>query len=282
MLVRAAIPILLSLFAALPGAARAAERWQQLPPTPSLPEGGRSGYAPVNGVRLFYAIYGHGAPVILLHGGLANANYWGNQIRGLEGRYEVIVMDSRGHGRSSRNAAPYSYDLMASDVLALMVYLHVKKAAVVGWSDGGIIALDLAIAHPERLTKIFAFAANYNPSGVKPNLESDPVFGAFIARAGIEYRRLSPTPAQYNAFLNQISKMWATQPNWTAAQLRSIRVTTEIADGDHDEAIKRSQTEELAALIPGAGLLIQPGVSHFSFIQAPVQFNEDVLDFLSR
>jgi hypothetical protein len=182
MLFRVAVVFVFALVAAVSGAGSASPRWQQLPPTPSLPTGGRIGYAS-NGIRLFYAVYGHGSPVILLHGGLANANYWGNQIRALDDRYEVVVLDSRGHGRSSRNAAPYSYDLMASDVLALMNFLHIQRAALVGWSDGGIIALDLAIDHPERLTKVFAFAANYNPSGVKPNLESNPTFAAFIARA---------------------------------------------------------------------------------------------------
>jgi pimeloyl-ACP methyl ester carboxylesterase len=76
--------------------------------------------------------------------------------------------------------------------------------------------------------------------------------------------------------------MWDTQPHWTKAQLQSIRVPVLIADGDHDEAIKREHTEEMAALIPGAGLLIQPNVSHFSFLQDPEQFNEDVLRFLNQ
>jgi pimeloyl-ACP methyl ester carboxylesterase len=248
---------------------------------PSLPKPVQSGYAPVNGIRIWYASFGHGDPVLLLHGGLANADYWGNQVRALEKHYRVIVMDSRGHGRSTRDARPFGYDLMASDVLALMDFLNIRKAAIVGWSDGGIIGLDIAIHHPERLSKLFAFAANSDPSGVK-DVSQSPVFEAFIARAKREYEQLSPTPREYDSFLAQITKMWETQPNWTAADLQAITVPVWIVDADHDEAIKRENTLFMADTIPHSGLLIEPQVSHFAFLQDPQQFNEDVLHFLSH
>ncbi|WP_456620258.1 MULTISPECIES: alpha/beta fold hydrolase [unclassified Bradyrhizobium] len=262
-------------------AAHAAPRWLNLPPTPTLPKAAQSGFAPVNGIKVWYAMFGRGEPVLLLHGGLANANYWGHQVRALQRRYQVIVMESRGHGRSSRNQEPYGYDLMASDVVGLLDHLKIKKAAIVGWSDGAIIGLDIAMKHPERVSKLFAFAANSDPSGVADIASSD-VFNAYIARAGEEYKRLSPTPAAYNSFVAEITKMWESQPKWTASDLASIKVPTWIVDGDHDEAIKRENTEFMAANIPGAGLLIQPEVSHFSFLQDPEQFNDDVLRFLER
>jgi pimeloyl-ACP methyl ester carboxylesterase len=237
--------------------------------------------APVNGIGIWYAEFGRGEPVILLHGGLANADYWGEQVPVLAAHYRVIVMDSRGHGRSTRNAEPFGYDLMASDVLGLMDFLKIRKAAIVGWSDGAILGIDIAIHHPERLTKLFAFAANSDPSGVS-DIGSSVVFNAYIARAAKEYEALSPTPHEYGAFLAQIEKMWATQPHFTAAQLESISVPVWIVDADHDEAIKRENTEFMAAHIPGAGLLLQPEVSHFSFIQDPQQFNSDVLHFLEH
>jgi pimeloyl-ACP methyl ester carboxylesterase len=258
----------LLLLAVLAQPASAQPPWLTLPPTPTLPAPLHSGTAPVNGIKIWYAEFGQGAPVILLHGGLANSNYWGLQ-----------VMDSRGHGRSSRNAEPFGYDLMASDVLGLMDFLHIRKTAIVGWSDGAILGLDIAIHHPERLTKVFAFAANSDPSGVS-DIAHSPVFTAYIARAAKEYELLSPTPHEYASFVAQIEKMWATQPNFTAAQLESISVPVWIVDADHDEAIKRENTEFMAAHIPGAGLLLQPDVSHFSFIQDPQQFNSDVLHFL--
>ncbi len=261
--------------------ANAEPQWLTLPPTPTLPKAVQSGYAPVNGVKIWYAIFGRGEPVILLHGGLANSNYWGNQVRALEGRYRVIVMDSRGHGRSTRNDQPYSYDLMAGDVVAVMDFLKIPKAAIVGWSDGAILGLDIAMKHPERVSKLFAFAANSDPSGVA-DIAQSPVFNAFIARAEKEYEKLSPTPTEYKAFLAQITKMWETQPNWTADDLKRIAVPTCIVDADHDEAIKRENTEFMAANIPSAGLLLQPEVSHFSFIQDPDQFTADVLHFLQH
>jgi pimeloyl-ACP methyl ester carboxylesterase len=274
--------LVLSVLALFAGGipAHAEYLWQRLPPTPMLPKPMRSGTAPVNGIRLWYAVFGRGAPVILVHGGLANANYWGLQVPALARKYQVIVVDSRGHGRSTRTDAPISYDLMSSDVLALMDYLRVRKAALVGWSDGAIIGLNIAIHHPERLTKLFAFAANSDPSGVK-DVNQSPVFTAYVERAGREYEKLSPTPGQFKAFLADITNMWATQPHFTADQLRHISVPTWIVDGDHDEAIKREDTDHMAAVIPGAGELILPQVSHFAFLQDPVQFNESLLHFLA-
>jgi pimeloyl-ACP methyl ester carboxylesterase len=261
--------------------ALAEPQWEKLPPTPTLPKAEHSGYAPVNGIKIWYAEFGQGEPVILLHGGLANSNYWGDQVPVLAKHYRVIVMDSRGHGRSTRNEQPYGYDLMASDVIALMDYLKIEKAAIVGWSDGAILGLDIAINHPERLTKLFAFAANSDPSGVK-DIAQSAVFNAYIARAEKEYEKLSATPNEYKSFLDQISKMWATQPNWTADQLKSIKVPTWVVDADHDEAIKRENTLFMADNVPGAGLLLQAQVSHFSFLQDPQQFNADVLHFLAH
>ncbi len=253
--------------------------WERLPPTPTLPKPDQSGTAAVNGIRLWYAVYGHGDPVILVHGGLANSDYWGLQIPVLARRYQVIVLDSRGHGRSTRTAAPIGYDAMAADVLALMDTLHIGKAALVGWSDGAIIGLDIAIHQPERLTRLFAFAANSDPSGVK-DVDKSPVFTAYIDRASREYAKLSPTPKEFKAFLDNISRMWESEPHFTAAELRGIKVPTWIVDADHDEAIKRENTDYMAAQIPGAGELILPAVSHFALLQDPAMFNEALLRFL--
>jgi pimeloyl-ACP methyl ester carboxylesterase len=279
--------LILLLVLLFPSTARAAEpQWMTLPPTPTLPQAAQSGLAPVNGIKISYARFGpkeskDREAVILLHGGLANSNYWGLLVRALMPKYRVIVMDSRGHGRSTRDDKPYGYDLMASDVIGLMDFLKVPKAALVGWSDGAILGLDIAMHHPERLTRLFAFAANSDPSGVA-DIANSAVFNAYIARAEKEYAALSPTPTEYKPFLDQITKMWETQPNWTAADLQKIAAPTWIVDADHDEAIKRENTEFMAANIPGAGLLLQPEVSHFSFLQDPVQFNGDVLHFLER
>ena len=263
--------------------ARAQQRqWLDLPPTPTLPKAERSGYAPVNGIKLWYAVFGQGEPVVFLHGGLANSDYWGLQVPAVAQHYQVIVMDSRGHGRSTRDSRPFGYDLMADDVVGLLDYLAVQQAAVIGWSDGGILGLDLAIRYPARVAKVFAFAANTDPSGVVDGVEKNPTFAAFIARAGREYQILSPTPSDYTGFVDAISRMWATQPNWTVRQLRAISPPVEVVDGDHDEAIKREHTEHIAASIPGAGLLILPNTSHFAFLQDPDAFTWHILHFLAQ
>jgi pimeloyl-ACP methyl ester carboxylesterase len=271
--------LMLGALAVAPSASAQAP-WLRLPPTPTLPRPNSSGTASIDGIRLWYAEFGRGAPVIMVHGGLANSNYWGLQVAALAPHYHVIVLDSRGHGRSTRTDAPIGYDLMSSDVLALMDYLHIRRAALIGWSDGAIIGLDIAIHHPQRLTRLFAFAANSDPSGVK-DVGKSPVFTAYIQRASGEYAQLSPTPKQFTAFFADIEQMWATQPHFTDDQLSHINVPTWIVDGDHDEAIKRENTDHMAALIPGAGELILPEVSHFAFIQNPAMFNASLLNFLA-
>jgi len=275
--------IILSLFLTLlvGGMARAEPQWLSLPVTPSLPSSTQSGYAQVNGVRIWYAVFGHGQPVILLHGGLANSNYWGHLVPALSNEFQVIVIDSRGHGRSTRNVEPLGYGLMASDVLAVMDMLKLEKAAIVGWSDGAIIGLDIALHHPERLTRLFAFAANSDPEGVADIAQSQ-VFNTYMERAKAEYRDLSPTPSDYDAFMGQVTKMWETQPHFSADDLHRIHTPTWIVDADHDEAIKRSNTLFMADQIPGSGLLILPQASHFAFLQDPGQFNADVLHFLKQ
>lgn len=273
--------VLLVCFLSFFETANAEPLWQTLPPTPVLPKADQSGYAVINGTRIWYAEFGHGKPVILLHGAFTNSNYWGNQIPVLAKNYKVIVMDSRGQGRSENNEKFLSYDLMSSDVIGLMDFLKIKQAAIIGWSDGAIIGLDIAIHHPERLTKLFAYGANSDPNGIRPDVMKSSVIQTCLARTKIEYKKLSPTPSQYQALSDQLNKMMDTQPNFTKAQLNSITVPIWIVDGDHDEGIKRENTEFMAAEIPGAGLLILPSVSHFAFLQNPEQFNDDVMNFLA-
>ncbi len=271
--------ILATFFALIALPASAGERWQTLPPTPAPIPTDRTGEIDANGIKIHYAIYGQGSPVIFLHGGLANSNYWGEQVEAIAVHHTVVLMDSRGHGRSTRDARPYGYDLMADDVVALMDALKIPNASIVGWSDGGIIGLDLALRHKDRIGRVFAFAANTVTSGVIEGVEKNSTFAAFIARAGTEYAALSATPNEYSAFVDQISKMWFSEPNWTDDQLKGIDTPVLVVDGDHDEAIKRAHTEYIAAAIPHAGLLILPNVSHFAFLQDPDQFNFAILHF---
>ena len=265
------MPVLALAALSLP--AHAEDRWMTIPKPPAMPEAVSSGMAPVNGIEMYYATYGAGDPVLLIHGGLGNADIWANQVIDLMQDHLVIVADSRGHGRSTRTEEPFGYDLMASDYLALLDYLKVDKVDLVGWSDGGIIGLDIAMSHPERLDHLFAHAANITTDGVDPTVGDDPVFmGIYATWMGEEYAKLSPTPDQFDAFVTQISEMWASQPNWTDDQVKAITVPTAVVVGDHDEAILPEHTKKIAALIPGAKLVILPEASHFAMLQASAEY----------
>jgi pimeloyl-ACP methyl ester carboxylesterase len=278
--VAAAIAVAAALATAEPSAAE--EVWQTLPQHAPMPAPVESGMAPVNDIEMYYAVYGAGEPLIMLHGGLAHSDVWGMQIPAFAERYKVIVADSRGHGRSTRSAQPYGYALMASDVVALMDHLKIDKAALVGWSDGGIIGLHIAMNDPERLTRLFAFGANYNVGGLKEDVGTNANFNAYIERMAGDYQTMSKTPGEFDAFVAQIGEMWATQPDYSAEQLGAIAVPTAIVDGAHDEGIKLEHTEEMAKLIPGAELIVFPDASHFAFLQKPEEFNKAVLDFLAK
>lgn len=255
------------------------------PPQDLLPadaDKGEGQTVEINGVDIYYEVYGegNGDPVLLLHGGLSNGDHFVNQIPVLAKDHEVIVMDSRGHGRSSFNDTPISYSVMASDVLGLMDHLKIEKADIVGWSDGGIIGLEIALTHPERLNKVVAYGANYDPSGVRLDIGTNEHFNAYIERASQEYQENSPAPERWDEFLNNISTMWATEPNYTEEQLQGITTPFLILDGEEEEAIDLNQTKLMALLIPGAKLELMPGTGHFAMFEQPEEFNRIVLDFL--
>jgi pimeloyl-ACP methyl ester carboxylesterase len=133
-----------------------------------LPDTDVQGYTENDGARIWYAAYGAGIPVILLHGGLGHSGNWGYQVLALvENGYRAILIDSRGHGRSTRDEQPYTYELLASDVLAVIDTLRIERTGLVGWSDGACTALILASKAPERVAGVFFFACNMDPSGTK-------------------------------------------------------------------------------------------------------------------
>lgn len=252
-----------------------------------MPRADQSGLVPVNGVRMYYAVFNEhgGRPVILLHGGLGSSDDWGFETPLLAKTHEVIVVDSRGHGRSTMSSQPLSYELMGSDVLALMDYLNITRASIVGWSDGGNVGLLLAIHHPDRIDKLFAFGANYSVS-LYPSKPLDPVMAAlgarYVARAEADYRRLSPTPNGFPALLAALKPMDATEPEIKPAELATIKAPTVIADGQYEQFITRKETVTLAHLIPGARLVIIPDVSHGGPLQDPVAFHRAVATLLDN
>ena len=256
-------------------------RWQTLPSPPAMPRADVEDSVDVAGARIFYAVYGKGDPVVLLHGGMGNSAHFGFQLPALVDRFQVIAIDSRGQGRSTRGSAPISYDLMAGDVIAVLDKLAIQRASIVGWSDGGEVALKLGISFPDRVDRLFVFGANYDASGSKPRSAPSTTFSAYSVRCRSEYARLSRTGAPYNATVNALLPLWRAPTGITKDQLRGIRAPVMMADGDHDEIIVLDQIEEMSRLIPNAQLKVFESASHFALWQDPDSFNQVMLEFLT-
>lgn len=248
----------------------------------ALPATPDSGLVETSGARIWYASYGRGPAVVLLHGGMGNAGNFGFQVPALvDAGYRAVVIDSRGQGRSSNDGRPFSYAQMADDTLAVLDTLGIDKAAFIGWSDGACTALVLADNRPERSAGIFFFACNVDESGTKLFVYTDTI-GRCLERHKKDWAALSPTPDAFDATFEAVGIMQRTQPNYTAADLARIRVPVWSVLGEHDEFIKREHAEYLAATISGASLHILPDVGHFAPVQRPDVFNTAMLDFLSR
>jgi pimeloyl-ACP methyl ester carboxylesterase len=279
--VRLALVLACVVVALAPGSAAARPHWETLPLPPALPEPTDRGSVDVDGARIAYAIYGKGEPVLLLHGGLGNSGHFGFQLPALVDRFQVIAIDSRGQGRSTRTAATITYDLMATDAIAVLDHLHIARASIVGWSDGGEVALKLGIKFPDRVHRLFVFGANYDASGSKARGSRSATFTGYMQKCRADHQRLLRTTRGFDELLAALLPLWRTPSGITRDQLRAIQAPVAIADGDHDEIILIEQIEEMAHLIPRGKLVIFPDTSHFALWQDPAAFNQAVLDFLT-
>lgn len=261
-------------------------RWETLPLPPEMPKATTTGKVDVQGAQIYYAIYGKALgptdPVVLLHGGLGNADHFAFQMPALIDKFRVIVIDSRGQGRSTLSKAKLSYHAMASDVIAVLDKLEVKQAAIVGWSDGGEIALDLAIHEPARVSKIFVVGANYDAAGSKPRRgPSSPTFEAYAAKCKADHQKLSGKPRSFDAVIDALLPVWRNPAGFTKAQLKAIQAPSMIALGDHDEIIVLDQIKEMALLIPNGQATVFKDASHFVMWQDPESFNKALVAFLT-
>jgi pimeloyl-ACP methyl ester carboxylesterase len=276
--VRLAIVLVLAMVAAA-RAAPAKPRWQTLPLPPAMPAPAWSGHVEVDGAQIYVATFGAGDPVILLHGGMGNGDHWAHQVPPLAVHHRVIVVDSRGQGRSTRGKAPASYDAMTRDVIAVMDHLKIAKAAIVGWSDGGEIALKLGIHHPDRVTKLFVLGTSYE-HGTKPK-QSTATFKRYNAKCRTDYAKLSTTPKQYDGVVKWLLQIWTKPMGFTKDQLRSIKAPTLVVHGDHDEIVAHTHAQAMTKLIPNARLVVLENTSHFALWQDPASFNKALVDFLT-
>ena len=247
-----------------------------------LPVADEQGYIENNGARIWYSTYGSGAPVILLHGGLGHGGNWGYQVPALvKHGYQAVLIDSRGHGRSTRDAQPYSYELMVSDVVAVMDVLQMEKATLAGWRDGACTALILAAKATEKVSGVFFFACNMDRSGVKP-MEASTALNHCFSRHTKDYAELSGTPEAFKDFVDAVGLMQRTEPNYSAEDLGKIDVPVVIVQSEYDEFIRREHAEYLARSIPRAEFVILDGVSHFAPLQRPELFNAALIGFVDR
>jgi len=240
-------------------------------------------HADVNGIRMYYEVHGRGRPLLLLHGGTGNGQQFAHQIPAFRKRFQLIVPDLRAQGRSADGPGPLSYHLMAEDVVALMDRLHIRRADVLGWSDGGIVGLDIAIHHPKRVRRLVTFGANFRPDGLNA-ADARGIAAATPDSLGpgtrAAYEELAPDPSHYEAAMEKILAMWRTEPNFTLEQLGSIRARTLVCAGEND-LIRREHTEELARAIPRARLWIVPGGTHSVLLEQPEVVNRKVRRFLA-
>jgi pimeloyl-ACP methyl ester carboxylesterase len=271
-----------ALIAAIAAPAIAEDRWMSIPPVPAMPEAVEAGLLPVNGIQMYHAVYGtaEGTPILLIHGGLAHADVWSAVVADLMTDHKVVVTDTRGHGRSTNDGSAYTYDLLAQDYLALLDALGMEKVHLVGWSDGANIGYVLSQTAPERLASHFAHAGNVTLEGVDPAVNENALFGEYIGLMAADYARMSPTPDGFEAFLGAVATMWGTSKPGGIDALPKITVPTKVVQSQHDEAILMSHSEEIAAGIPGASLLVLPDVSHFAIMQDPAGYTAAIRAFV--
>ena len=248
-----------------------------------LPDTGDQGYVDHENSKIWYTTYGSGLPVIMLHGGLGHSGNWGYQVPMLiNSGFRVVLIDSRGHGHSTRDSQPYTYELMASDVVAVMNTLNLENAVFIGWSDGACIALIMAMKFPARVKGVFFFGCNMDPSGTKEVDQANPLLERCFNRHIKDYTKLSATPDQFKAFASAVGQMMQTQPNYSAKELVTISIPVVIVQSEFDEFIKYEHAKYLADTIPGAEFIFLPEVSHFAPLQRPSYFYKVMFYFLEK
>ena len=237
----------------------------------------------VNEVDIYFETYGKGEPLLLAHGGLATIESMHEQITRFSGERRVIVPERREHGRSPVVEGPLSYADMADDMIALLDFLEIQRTDIFGWSDGGIVALDMAMRFPDRVGKIAIFGSNYHFDGVEDGLDDslgDPA-SEEIAPMRVMYEAVSPNPDRWPEFFEKITTMWRTEPQYTESQLATIDAPTLVMVGEFD-AVLPEHTESLARAIPDSQLEILPGATHFAPLDDADRVNDLLSSFLNK
>jgi pimeloyl-ACP methyl ester carboxylesterase len=239
----------------------------------------KTGYAPVNGLKMYYEVHGSGRPLVLLHGAFNTIDLaFGMLIPELSKTRQVIALEMQGHGRTADIDRPFSFQTMADDVAALLKYLKTDSADIFGYSMGGGVALQLAIRHPQVVRKLIIASAVYKYEGwtqetraILPTLTPEIFEGSPIKT---EYDRLAPDPKHWTQFVSKMKQFVTTPYDFSAEKIGAIKSPTLIITGDGDGVLPEHAVEMFRLRhgkymidfgpAPATQLAIFPGTSHIS------------------
>jgi pimeloyl-ACP methyl ester carboxylesterase len=249
----------------------------------------RTGYAPVNGLKLYYEIHGTGEPLILLHGGLGASEMFAAILPALASGRQVIAADLQAHGRTADIDRPLSIEAMADDVAALIQYLKIEKTDLMGYSLGGGVAVQTAIRHPELVKKLVVVSAAFRRDGWYPEIRAGmDQMGPQAAEPMKQtpmyqlYARIAPKPEDWPALITKVGELLRKDYDWSK-DVAALKVPTMLLFGDAD-AVRTAHAVEFFELLgggkkdagwDGAGmsntrLAILPGVTHYNVFSSPV------------
>jgi pimeloyl-ACP methyl ester carboxylesterase len=254
-----------------------------------------TGYAPVNGLKMYYEVHGSGEPVVLLHGGFMNiTSNWDGWIGELSKSRKVIAVEMQGHGRTADISRELNNGNHADDIAAMLEYLKIPRADVLGYSMGGGVAMQLAVRHPERVRKVVIISSTIRRDGmVQEGVDALKQLTADLFKGSpieTEYLRLSPTPDQFSKFVERMVAADAKEKDLTADQLRSTTAPMFFIHGDAD-GIRLQHVGEMFRLKGGethgdlgprsaSRLAILPDTTHVTLMQKASLIVPMVNDFL--
>ncbi|WP_222430988.1 alpha/beta fold hydrolase [Mucilaginibacter pallidiroseus] len=230
-------------------------------------------YYSVNGIKLYIEVYGEGPPLLMIHGNGGDMSSFAENVAYFAKKYKVILVDSRAHGKSVDAADSLTFEQMADDFAALLTEMHIPKAYVLGWSDGGINALLMAMRHPDKVIKLASTGANITPDSTA----LDPK-GWLQSQAYYEKNknRQWKTAKERNSW--KVFMLDWNQPNIKPEDLKQIKCPALIIAGDHD-VIVDAHTRLIQKSIPGSKLWIIPNSGHATLIEHAALFNKTVNAF---
>jgi pimeloyl-ACP methyl ester carboxylesterase len=233
-------------------------------------------YYDIRGFKMYAEVYGQGQPLLFIHGNGGSISSFLKQIPYFLKKYKVIIADSRAQGKSADSKDSLTYEMMADDYAALLDVMKIDSACVVGWSDGGINGLLMAIRHPEKVKKLAITGANLRPDTTAVPQEVWDVVGS-------TYNELKNKPDKNDAEKTgyKLTKLLLEEPHISLSDLQKISCPTLVIGGDHD-VIKEEHTMEIYKSIPNAYLWILPNSGHATAVVYADEFNKKVDAFFKK